>query len=153
MLNKLKALLVLEEEQSPRLTEVKLDLKVAVCAVLLEVARADQDFDPAERRTIVALLRRQFDISEAEVEELIAATEVERSGMPDLWPFTNAIRRIFSPDEKLELLVMVWHLVFADEVLDAHEDMLVRKLTTMLSVNHSVVMEAKRRARESGLIE
>ena len=152
MLNKLKALLVLEE-QSPRLTEAKPDLKVAVCAVLLEVARADQDFDPVERRTIVTLLRRQFDISEAEVEELIAATEVERSGMPDLWPFTNAIRRIFSPDEKLDLLVMVWQVVFADEVLDAHEDLLVRKLTTMLSVNHSVVMEAKRRARESGLIE
>ena len=149
MLNKLKALLVLEEP-SARLTEAKLDLKVAVCAVLLEVARADQDFDPAERRTIVALLRRQFDISEAEVEELISATEVERSGMPDLWPFTNAIRRIFSPEEKLDLLVMVWQVVFADEVLDAHEDLLVRKLTTMLSVNHSVVMEAKRRARERG---
>ena len=152
MLNKLKALLVLEE-QSPRLTEAKPDLKVAVCAVLLEVARADQDFDPVERRTIVTLLRRQFDISEAEVEELIAATEAERSGMPDLWPFTNALRRVFTPDEKLDLLVMVWQVVFADEVLDAHEDLLVRKLTTMLSVNHSVVMEAKRRARESGLIE
>ncbi len=149
MLNKLKALLVLEE-QSARLTEAKPDPKVAVCAVLLEVARADQDFDPAERRTIVTVLRRQFELSEAEVEELIAATEAERSGTPDLWPFTNALRRVFSPDEKLDLLVMVWQVVFADEVLDAHEDLLVRKLTTMLSVNHSVVMEAKRRARESG---
>ncbi len=152
MLNKLKALLVLEE-QPARLTEAKPDRKVAVCAVLLEVARADQDFDPAERRTIVTLLRRRFELSEAEVEELIADTEVERSGMPDLWPFTNTIRRIFSPDEKLDLLVMVWQVVFADEVLDAHEDLLVRKLRTMLSVNHSVVMEAKRRARESGSVE
>ena len=147
MLSKLKEL-VSAEPSSERLTELKPDLQVAVCAVLLEVAHADNDFDPAERETIVVLLRERFQMDSEEVEQLIALTEEERARMPDIWPFTNAIGRVYTPEEKLTLLEMVWRVVYADEKLDAHEEMLVRKLQRMLSVNHSLVIEAKLKAKE-----
>ena len=94
------------------------------------------------------LLRKKYELSEEEVEELIALTEAERDKHPDLWAFTNTISRAFTPQEKLSLLVMVWQVIFADRVLDAHEDMLVRKLQHMLAVNHSLVIKAKQMARE-----
>ena len=147
MLSKLKELLK-AEPSSERLTELKPDLQVAVCAILLEVAHADNDFDPAERETIVILLRERFQMDSEEVEQLIALTQEERERMPDIWPFTNAIGRVYTPEEKLTLLEMVWRVVYADEKLDAHEEMLVRKLQRMLSVNHSLVIEAKLKAKE-----
>lgn len=149
MLEKLKNLLAAPSGPT-RLTETKPDLKVAVSAVLLEMANADGEFDPSERETIVVLLRDQFDMGAAEVEDLIALTEAERAKVPDLWPFTNAIARTYTPEEKLEVLVMVWQVVFADSRLDPHEEMLVRKLQLMLAVNHSVVIEAKTSARAAG---
>ena len=134
---------------SDRLTESKPDPQVALCAILLEVAQADQDFDPDERKTIVKVLQDKFDLDHAEVEDLIALTEAERSKHPDLWAFTNSIGRGYTPEEKLSVMVMVWQVVFADQVLDAHEDMLVRKLQHMLAVNHSLVIKAKQMAREN----
>ena len=148
MLSKLKAMLALEREGSTRLTETTHDPQLAVCAILLEVAQADHDFDASERATIISVLKEKFGLDQGEVEELIALTETERAKHPDLWAFTNTIGRAYTPEEKLSVLVMVWQVIFADEVLDAHEDMLVRKLQHMLSVNHSLVIEAKQMARE-----
>ncbi len=149
MLDKLKALVALEQRGgSKRLTEEKPEPQVAVCAILLEVARSDGDFAPSERETIVALLRQAYQLSLDEVEDLIELTDTERKRHPDLWAFTNLLGRSYTPEETLSLLVMVWQVVFADQVLDAHEEMLVRQLQPMLAVNHSVVMEAKRIARE-----
>lgn len=149
MLESLKSLLDLPQKGHERLTELKPEPRVAVCAILLEVARSDGDFAPSERETIVALLRQAYSLSLDEVEELIELTETERKRHPDLWAFANAIGRAYTPEEKLELLVMVWQVVFADQVLDAHEDMFVRQLQPMLAVNHSVVMEAKKIARQN----
>ena len=149
MLNKLKSLLATEEGGSERLTEIKPDPQVAVCAILLEVAQADQDFDPKERETIVRVLRDKFDLGAEEVEQLIELTQAERGKHPDLWVFTNTIGRGYSPEEKYSVMVMVWQVVFADNVLDAHEDLLVRKLQLMLAVNHSLVIKAKQQAREN----
>ncbi len=148
MLDKLKAMLALDGQAPERLTDAKPEPQVAVCAILLEVARSDGEFADSERETIVILLRQAYDLSLDEVEDLIELTETERKRHPDLWAFTNVLGRAYTPAEKLELLVMVWQVVFADEVLDAHEDMLVRQLQLTLAVNHSVVMEAKRIARE-----
>ena len=149
MLNRLKSLLASEAGGSQRLTEIKPDPRVAVCAILLEVAQADQDFDPKERETIVRVLRDKFDLSLEEVEQLIELTQAERGKHPDLWVFTNSIGRAYTPDEKYSVMVMVWQVIFADDVLDAHEDMLVRKLQLMLAVNHSLVINAKQQAREN----
>lgn len=148
MLSKLKAMLELQPNGSQRLTELKPDPQVAVCAILLEVARVDGDFDPAERETIVASLRGAYDLSLDEVEDLIALAEDERRRQPDLWAFTNVIGRAYTPEEKLKVLVMVWQVIFADDVFDAHEDLLIRKLQHMLAVNHSLVIEAKQIARQ-----
>jgi uncharacterized tellurite resistance protein B-like protein len=148
MLDKLKALLAGGGSGSGRMTDFKPDLQVAVCAVLLEVAQADQEFAAVERETIRRLLGKRFALGAAEVDGLIALAEQERRRSPDLWPFTNAIAQAYAPDEKLPLLVMVWQVIFADARLDAQEDHLAHQLQQMLLVNHSVLMEAKRQARE-----
>ncbi len=149
MLGKLKSFFH-QESGELRLTESAHDMRVAVCAILLEAAEADQQVPAEERRTIRLLLQREYELDDGAVEELIAETQRLRESAADLWPFTHAISRTYSPEQKLDLLQMVWLVIFADERLDPYEDQLARRLMTMLSVNHSVLMEAKRRARESG---
>jgi uncharacterized tellurite resistance protein B-like protein len=124
------------------------DLQVATCAILLEMAESDQDFDPQERHLIEAMLQKHFGLDEAQVHDLIAQTEKERGRASDLFPFTHAIAEQYTPDQKLLLLVMVWRVIFADGRLDPYEDQLAHRLQRMLSVNHSLLMDAKRLARE-----
>lgn len=126
------------------------DLRVATCALLLEVAEVDQDFAPEERAVIESMLQRRFDLEPEEVAQLIAETEAARAGATDLWPFTTAIRQAYTPDQKRELLVMVWRVIFADGRLDPYEDQLAHRFERLLAVNHSLLIEAKLLAREEG---
>lgn len=146
--DRLKWLMSGDEEEARRLSQNLPEEQVAVCAILLEVAEADAEFDPGEHDRIVALLKARFEMTDEEVNELIEVTETERAKVPDLWPFTNAIAKVQGPDYKRELLTMVWQVIFADDELSAYEDQLARRLQSMLSVNHSVLMDAKARARE-----
>lgn len=148
MLDKLKSFLF-GAEGSPRLSDLKPDEPVAVTALLLEAAEADHEYDPVERHLVSDLLRERFGLSESEVAELIRTTDEARAGSPDLWPFTHAIANAYGPEEKLQLLEMVWRVVFADGRLDPYEEQLTRRLHGMLRVNQSVLMEAKRLAREA----
>ena len=151
MLDKLKAIFK-SPQDSLRLGDSPHDMRVAVCAVLLEAAEVDQQVPVVERHTIRALLKREFDLSEGAVEALIADTRTARNNASDLWPFTTAIARVYTPEQKLNLLQMVWQVIFADDRLDPYEDQLARRLQAMLSVNHSLLMEAKQRARQAGAV-
>ena len=124
------------------------DPQVATCAILLEMAESDDDFDPQERRLIESMLQDHFGLDDSQVRDLIAQTEQARARASDLFPFTHAIAEQYSPEQKLALLVMVWRVIFADGRLNPYEDQLAHRLQRMLSVNHSLLMDAKRLARE-----
>ncbi len=146
MLNKIKSILS-NHRGSARLTESLPEEQVAVCAILIETAEADQDFAPEEFREITLQLRKYFGLEEEQVEELIAITSAAREKATDLWPFTRAISSTYTPQKKQEVLTMVWQVIFADNRLDPYEDQLARRLQSMLSVNHSLLMNAKAEAR------
>jgi uncharacterized tellurite resistance protein B-like protein len=147
MLDKIKQYLT-ESTGSHRVTERVPEEQVAVAAILLEVAEADRNFAPEEFREIVIQLRAYFGMSREQVEELLEITGRERDKSTDLFPFTNALASTYTPEKKQEVLTMVWQVIFADDKLDPYEDQLAGRLQTLLSVNHSVLMAAKAKARE-----
>ncbi|MCH8075029.1 MAG: TerB family tellurite resistance protein [SAR324 cluster bacterium] len=146
MLQRLKTLLKGAAGSEPQGTQLP-DEQLAVCAILLEVAYADEEFAPEEFRVITDQLKSYFGLEPEAVEKLIALAETERQAATDLWPFTRKIARDYTPDKKEALLTIVWQVIFADGKLDPYEDQLARRFQSMLSVNHSVLMAAKSKAR------
>ncbi len=146
MIDKLKALWS-SGQQGRRMTEFQTDPATAVCALLLEASEVDQQSPPEEQALVRSLLKERYALDEAALDELLARTRQERTTTGDLWPFTHYLRRTCSPDQKLELLVMVWQVIFADKRLDPYEEQWARRLPEMLAVNGSVMIEAKLRAR------
>ncbi len=141
MLNKLRALLsepdVVKEERSED------RIQIATCVVLLEVANADNEFSDDERNHVVATLREHFGLSADEATELIeVATEARKESL-DLWQFTNALNESLTQGEKMRLLEEVWRVVFADGILDGHEDHLTRQVAKLLNLHHSEFIAAK----------
>ena len=147
MLDKIKQFLS-HTSGSERITERVPEEQVAVAAILLEVAEADMNFKPEEFREIMIQLRAYFGLSKEQVEELLTVSSQERDKSTDLFSFTNAIARSYSPEKKQEVLTMVWQVIFADDRLDPYEDQLAGRLQTLLAVNHSVLIAAKTKARE-----
>jgi len=124
------------------------DIRIATCALLLEMSHIDGKFSASERERILSILKRNFDLSDEHATALLEASNEELKGSIDLWQFTNCINQNYSTEEKLRVVEMVWDLVYADGKLDKHEDYLVHKLATLLRLTHKQLIEAKMKVKK-----
>jgi uncharacterized tellurite resistance protein B-like protein len=120
-------------------------VRIATCALLLEMAGIDGAFDPAEQEHILSVFRREYGLSDGEIEELIAASRQALEESVDLWQFASRINRSCSTEDKTRIIEMIWGVVYADGVLDRHEDYLMHKLAQLLRVDHDALIAAKLR--------
>ena len=133
-------------EGSKREEELTERLPLATCALLLEMAHADEEFSDVEKHAIVSLVKEQFNLSDQLVEELIEVAERERRESIDLWGFAHLIDSRYSEEQKVRVVEILWKVVFADGKVDMHEEYLVRKLAYLLGLEHEHLIEAKLRA-------
>jgi uncharacterized tellurite resistance protein B-like protein len=123
------------------------DVRVAACALLLEMADVDGEFSSDERDIIVFTLRDHYGLPQKAARELLdaAAREVEES--IDLWRFTNLINQHYTREEKEQILELVWQVALSDHNLDRHEDYLAHKLGELLRLDNRQLIDAKLRAK------
>jgi len=123
-------------------------LRLASAALLIEVARADYEVRPDEMAVISRAVRRHFGLSAAETVELIQLAEEAADEATSYRQFTALINANYSKAQKLQLLEMLWEVVYADAEMEKHEEHLVRKLADLLYVPHSQYIAAKLRVAE-----
>jgi uncharacterized tellurite resistance protein B-like protein len=121
------------------------ELQIATCALLLEIAHADNEFSPAEEQKIGQLMRAHFALPQEAFLEIKKLAEKKRKGSIDLWHFAKTIKEQYSYGQKEKIIEMLWAVIYTDDVLDAHEDYLVHKLATVLNLNHRELIDAKMR--------
>ena len=119
------------------------DLRIATCALFLEMAQIDGEFSDPEREHIISRLRKEFSLSDENLDELMNTTIKELNGSIDLWQFTNLINKNYSLEEKIRIVEMIWELAYLDGKLDQHEDYLAHKLANLLRLNHKQLIDAK----------
>jgi len=119
------------------------DIRVAVCALLLEMAAIDGEFLGAEKKNIIEILRNKYGLSDEHIDALIETSNAELKGSVDLWQFTNLINQNYSIEEKSRIIEMVWEIAYIDGRLDQHEDYLAHKLANLLRLTHKKLIEAK----------
>ena len=107
------------------------------------MANIDGEFTDVERKNILSILKGHFQFSNEYADELLEASNEELKRSIDLWQFTNLINQNYSRDEKIQIIEMVWQIVYADGRLDKHEDYLVHKLAKLLRLTHKQLIDAK----------
>lgn len=134
--------------KAPSLSGNPDELELAVAALLIEAARMDDRFDEAERATIERLLKEKFDLSPAEVSALMEAAETAVRHSTQFFPFTREIVQRISPDDRAQILEMMWEVAYADGVLDPYEDALLRRIAGLIHVPDQERGLARQRALE-----
>lgn len=122
-------------------------LQVAACALLLEIAYADDEFADSERAHLENAVQRHFGLEPDTAQQLIEFSDRTRRRQVDLHQFTRLITESYTMAQKMVLLETMWGLVYADGVVAEHETYLMRKLCNLLDVKHAYLSEAKRRAK------
>ena len=118
-------------------------IQIATCALLLEMADCDDEFSDTEKNNIVAILRKDFQLSDESVKELMSVSDKKRKESVDLWRFTNLVNKNYSTEEKIRVIENIWKVVYADGKLDKHEDYLAHKLSKLLCLTHKQLIDAK----------
>lgn len=111
------------------------DLHLAAAVLLVEAARLDEVYDDAERAAIDGALRGKFGFDTTESAALIAQAESAQEDAVELHRFTRTIKDKFSATERIEMIEMLWEVVYADGELHPYEANLMRRLGGLLYVS------------------
>lgn len=122
---------------------------IAACALLLEIAHADDVFAPEERERIVRAVREDLGVPAADVAEVVRLAEEERRESVDLYQFTKLVGEKFSREQRLRLVEVIWGVVYADGQLTAVENQLARRIAELLGFQHPEVQAVREKVKTS----
>lgn len=146
MLERLMALFASDRPETDAGADGDADaLALAAAGLLVEAARLDENFAETERNAIRNVLVRNFDVDDAQAEALIAAADREDEG---LYQITRTIRERLAPEERYQVLEMLWEVAYADGVLDDYEANLARRVAGLLYVSDQESGAARLRVLE-----
>ena len=119
------------------------DVRIATCALLLEIANIDGRFSESEKKSVVEILQDSYQLSAEHATALMKAADEQLEKSIDLWHFAKLINENYSTEEKIKIIEMVWQIIYTDGILDKHEDYLAHKLANLLRLSHEQLIEAK----------
>ncbi|MEQ8194290.1 MAG: TerB family tellurite resistance protein [Rhodospirillales bacterium] len=121
------------------------DLRLAAAALLVETAMMDGEVDAAEMEVIRRLLADYFGLSEDESAELIADGRAAAADSSQLYGFTRVIKDRFSPEERVQMIEMLWEVAYTDDRLHHLETNLIRRIAGLIYVPDRESGEARQR--------
>ena len=126
------------------------DIRIATCALFLEMARIDEKFTEEEMETVLSIMREKYGLSQEHADALVAEADKELEESVDLWQFARLINENYSVDEKIEIIETLWRMVYVDGKMDAYEHYLMNKLKNLLRLSHDQLIGAKLKVLKSG---
>jgi len=121
---------------------------LALTVLLLEAAYSDGECSEKEKAQLVETLVTNFGVSRPEIDTLLAERDKKSREYVDIFQYTNFINENFSEKQKIKIMESVWRILLLDNHLEAHEDHFAHKLSNLLRLSHSELIDAKLRARK-----
>jgi len=140
----------LSKLSSPEETARPAAVAIAACALLLEIAHADDAFGEDERERILRAVREDFGVPPEDVAEIVRLAEAERRESVDLYQFTRLVSEKFSREERLRLVEVIWGVVYSDGTLTAAENQLARRIAELLGFQHPEVQAVREKVKGQG---
>ena len=108
--------------------------RLAVAALLVHLAAVDGAVRDEERQAVKGALIDYYELGEDEVDRLIAEATRRDSESVDFYRFTSALSSL-PEDEKIEIVRMMWQVVFADKKNHELEDNMVWRIAELIHVS------------------
>ena len=107
----------------------------AMAALMVRIAKSDDDYSITEIARIDAVLGLLYQLSADQAAKLRQTAEALEAEAPDTVRFTRAIKEEVPYEERFDVVRALWQVVLADGARDAEEDALMRLLASLLGVN------------------
>ena len=141
----LKNILKIFNAETPVILEHN-DARLAITALMIRVARSDNDFSEAEFLNIKKLASQRFELNMEETDKLIKEARAIEEQAPDTVRFTKSIKEAVAFEDRSALVEDLWAIVLTDNNRDANEDALIRTVVSLLGVSDKESALARQRA-------
>jgi uncharacterized tellurite resistance protein B-like protein len=128
------------------------DYRLAAASLMVHAAEIDGDISAPEREKLRALIKRQFELNDADTAALVAeATEAEHEAV-DLYHFTSLLNRSLNEAGRRQIVEMMWEIIYADGRVTEFESNLIWRAADLLGVSSRERIELGHRvaARQAG---
>ena len=111
------------------------DARLAVAALLVMAARADEAYQENERSVIEDVLAEHYRLTRDQARTLRTDAEAAEAEAVDLYRFTRAVRDAIPIDERMFILEALWTVILTDAHRDPLEDTLMRQIADRLGLS------------------
>lgn len=125
------------------------DARLALTALLVRVARSDNDYAASEIIRITRIIETRYHLSHAEAETLRIAAETLEAEAPDTVRFTRAIKDSVPYEDRVAVIEALWQVALADGQREQHEDSLLRLVSNLLGISDRDSALARQRVTRS----
>ena len=130
-------------KKKPKKEEEKKNLKLISLCLVYEVAGADNNIDPREKKLILEKIRDNIDTNILTEKEILNVIKEQSEQRISFYDIIHDINMNLDKEEKVSILKMMWEVAYADQVLDIDEERLIRRSAEMLGINPSIVLKTK----------
>lgn len=121
------------------------DIRLACAALLVHMISIDGQVDEDERTRLKSVLSDYFSLSETETGDLIAAAQKADAEAVDLYGFTHVLKRDLDDEGRMDVIEMLWKMVYADGEVHEFEDNMVWRVAELLGVSRKDRIRLKKR--------
>ncbi|MGJ8547003.1 MAG: TerB family tellurite resistance protein [Sulfitobacter sp.] len=123
------------------------DARLALCALLVRIARSDNHYAPAERARIDQIIAQRYALDPAATADLRARAEALEAEAPDTVRFTRDIKDAVPYEDRRAVIQSMWSVVLADGGRADEEDALLRLVANLLGVSDTDSALARQKAQ------
>jgi len=145
MLDRLKSIF---SSEAPTQDTSVADTRLAAAVLLVDAARADEDYTADDKTRLVAILKIRFHLTDGEVTDLLDLAEERAEESVNLHRFTSSVKDKWSEQDRIGLIELLWEVAYADGKIHAYEDHLIRRVAGLIYVSDRDRGEARKRVAE-----
>ena len=138
-------LAVFSQPEPPERLEQE-EARLALAALMVRAARADEHYDAGERSVILESLAARHGLSAQDAESLLQEAEATEAQAPDNVRFTRLLKQAVPYEDRAEVIEALWRVALADGERAPEEDAFLRQLAPLLGVSDQDSALARQRA-------
>ena len=121
-----------------------------LCGLMIEAANTDGEIAQEELNKISHSLINVFKEDPKIVEETLNKAFENKDNSKSLFFYTSKLNKLFTDDQKIQLIEVLWEIILSDNELHDFETNLIRRLAGLLYISDVECGNAKIRAANKG---
>ena len=124
------------------------ELHMAAAVLMVEAIHLDGQADDQEIVAVKRILAGHFSLEDDHSHSLFEMAQDQHAESVHLHRYTKTIKDRFSEAERVELIELLWEVVYADGELHAHESNLLRRIGGLIYVSDRDRGDARKRVMQ-----